>query len=419
MKVMTIFTNPTSPPFSKSLIEIKKRLLQGFNSFKQLKHVHARLLRLGLDQDNYLLNMIFKYSLNSGNTNYTRLVFSQTREPNIFLWNTMIRGLVSNDCFYEAIEFYCLMRREGFLPNSFTFPFVLKACARLLDFQLGVKIHTLVVKAGFDFDIFVNTSLVCLYAKCGYLEIAHKLFDDISEKNVVSWTAIISGYIDVERFREAIDMFRRLVEMDLRPDSYTLVRVVSACNQLGDVENRDSIHRYIIETGMERNVFVGTSLVDMYVKCGNMERARSVFDGMPEKDIVSWSTMIQGYASNGLPREALDIFFRMQRENVKPDCYSMVGVLSACASLGALELGDWASGLMDRNDFLSNPILGTALIDMYAKCGNMASAWRVFKGMKERDLVVWNAAISGLAMNGHVDAAFALFGPSREIWDST
>lgn len=406
-----ILANRTSATFSNALVlEIKKTLLQGFNSFKQLKHVHARLLRLGLDQNNYLLNMIMRYGLDFGNTDYTRLVFDQTKEPNIFLWNTMIRGLVSNDCLDVAIEYYGFMRREGFLPNSFTFPFVLKACARLLDFQLGIKIHTLVVKAGFDCDVYVKTSLVCLYASCGYLGHAHKAFDDIPEKNVVSWTAIISGYIGVGQFREAIDMFRMLLEMGLRPDSYTLVRVLSACTQLGDLRSGEWIDGYITEIGMGRNVFVATSLVDMYAKCGNMEKARSVFDGMREKDIVSWSTMIQNYALNGLPKEALDLFFQMQRENLRPDCYAMVGVLSACARLGALDLGDWASGMIHRNEFLSNPVLGTALIDMYAKCGSMSQAWEVFKGMTEKDRVVWNAILSGLAMNGYVKAAFGLFG---------
>ena len=146
----------------------------------------------------------------------------------------MIRGLVSNDCFDDAVELYSLMRSEGFLPNNFTFPFVLKACARLLDLQLGVKIHTLVVKGGFDYDVFVKTSLVWLYAKCGFLDDAHKVFGDIPEKNVVSWTAIISGYIGVGKSREAIDMFRRLLETNLVPDSFTVVRVLSACTQLGD-----------------------------------------------------------------------------------------------------------------------------------------------------------------------------------------
>lgn len=322
----------------------------------------------------------------------------------------MIRGLVSNDCFHDAIEYYGLMRREGFLPNCFTFPFVLKACSRLLDFQLGVEIHTLVVKEGFDDDVYVKTSLLCLYASCGFLGYARKVFEDIPEKNVVSWTAIISGYIGVGQYREAIDLFRMLVEMDLRPDSFTIVKVLSACTQLGDLRSGEWINGYMAEIGMGRNVFVATSLVDMYAKCGNMEKARYVFDRMEEKDIVTWSTMIQTFALNGLPKEALDLFFQMQREKLEPDRYAMVGVLSACARLGALDLGIWASGLMDRDEFLSNPVLGTALIDMYAKCGSVAQGWEVFKGMKEKDRVVWNAIISGLSMNGHVKAAIGLFG---------
>jgi pentatricopeptide repeat protein len=411
---MIILSNPTSAAFSMAL-EIKKSLLQGFNSFKHLKHVHARLLRLGLDQDYYLVNMFLRQGLHFGDTHYSRLVFEQAREPNIFLWNTMIRGLVSNECFYDATEYYCLMRREGFSPNCFTFPFVLKACARLLDFQLGVKIHTLVVKEGFDEDVYVKTSLLCLYASCGYLGHARKVFDDIPDKNVVSWTAIISGYIGVGQYREAIDMFRMFLEMSLRPDSFTIVKVLSACTQLGDLRSGEWIDGYMAEIGMGRNIFVATSLVDMYAKCGNMEKARSVFDGMVEKDIVTWSTMIQNYALNGLPKEALDLFFQMQRENLEPDRYAMVGVLSACGRLGALGLGDWASQMMDRNEFLANAILGTALIDMYAKCGSMVQGWEVFKGMKEKDRVVWNAIISGLAMNGHVKAAFGLFGQIEKI----
>ncbi|KAI8547810.1 hypothetical protein RHMOL_Rhmol07G0224600 [Rhododendron molle] len=399
-------------------LEIKKILLlfqDGVGlggGLNRLKHVHARLIRIGLDQDNYLLNLILKSCFNhsANTTHYTRLIFDQTHQPNMYLYNTMIRGLVSHDHFDQSIEFYHLMRKEGFLPNHFTFPFVLKACGRLSDYQLGVKLHTLVVKAGFVWNVFVKTGLVCLYAKCGYLESARKVFDEIPEKNVVSCTALISGYIDVGRFGEAVAVFVELLEMGLRPDSYTFVRVLSAVTQLGDLDTGEWIHRYVVDASMGRNVFIGTALVDMYAKFGNMDRARSVFERMPEKDIVSWSAMIQGYASNGLPKEALDQFYCMQRENLRPDRYTMVGVLSACAKLGALELGDWARSLMEENEFLTNPVLGTALIDMYGKCGKMASAWGVFQGMKDRDVVVWNAVISSLAMNGHVKSAFCLFG---------
>lgn len=327
----------------------------------------------------------------------------------------MIRGFVSNECFHQAIEFYHSMRTHGFLPNNFTFPFVLKACARELDLKLGVTIHALVIKGGYDDDVFVKTSLLSLYAKCGYLKHALQVFDDIPEKNIVSWTAIISGFISEGKFEEAIDTFRRLLDMGVKPDSFTLVRVLSACARSGDLTTGEMIDDYITESGIGRNVFVATCLVDLYSKCGNMEKASFVFESMGEKDIVSWSSMIQGYASNGQPKEALEFFFRMQRENLKPDRYAIVGVLSACAKLGALDFGDSAFNLMDRNEFYSNPVMGTALIDMYAKCGSMAKAWEVFRQMKHKDRVVFNAVISGLAMNGYVKFALGVFGEVEKL----
>ncbi|KAJ6407691.1 hypothetical protein OIU84_011061 [Salix udensis] len=187
--------------------DIKTRLFQGFDSLKHLKHVHAALLRLGLDEDTYLLNK-------------------------------------------ESIETYHSMRKEGLSPDSFTFPFLLKACARLFDSKLGMKLHGLVVKAGCESDAFVNTSLVSLYGKCGFVDYAFKVFDDIPEKNVASWTAIISGYIGIGKCREAIDMFRRLLGMGLRPDSFSLVRVLAACTRIGDLRSGEWIDDYITEIGM-------------------------------------------------------------------------------------------------------------------------------------------------------------------------
>ncbi|PKI51421.1 hypothetical protein CRG98_028132 [Punica granatum] len=389
-----------------------RNLVQGLSSLSQLRPLHAALLRHGLEQDPFLLGPILRFAFGLGRTCYPLLLFHQIKRPSVFLCNTAIRGLVSSDRFSDAIQLYHSMRsRHNLLPNNFTLPFVLKASARSSDSVLGVKLHALVSKLGFDRDVFVQTGLISLYAKCGLLEDACKVFDEIPDKNTVSWTAIITGYMDSGMFREAVDMFHRLLGSGMKPDGFTLVRVLSACAHLGDSATGEWMDRYVTEeSGTGRNLFLATALVDMYAKCGDMEKARGVFDSMPEKDIVSWSAMIQGYASNGLPMEALDMFYRMLDENMRPDCYAMVGVLNACARLGALGFGEWACDLMGRDEFLDNPVLGTALIDMYAKCGAMARAWEVFQEMRKKDQVVWNAAICGLAMNGHVQAVFGLFG---------
>ncbi|KAI3781520.1 hypothetical protein L2E82_11537 [Cichorium intybus] len=267
--------------------EIKTRLLQGITSFNQLKHVHARLLRFDLLHDNYLLNMLLRSSFNfNGNTNYSQLLFTQIQEPNIYVWNTLIHGLVSHDHFQESIKCFYSMRQNGFLPNFFTFPFVLKACTRVLDLRLGVELHTIMVKVGYDLDAFVKTGLVCFYAKSGRLDDACKVFDEMPEKNPVSWTAIISGYIEASKFKEALDIFKTLLSMNLRPDSFTLVKILSACSQLGDLRTVEWLDKSITTLKINKNIFLGTALVDTYSKCGSMEKAHATFDQMLEKDAI-------------------------------------------------------------------------------------------------------------------------------------
>ncbi|XP_010553133.1 PREDICTED: putative pentatricopeptide repeat-containing protein At3g08820 [Tarenaya hassleriana] len=384
---------------------------------KHLKQIHAAVIRHNLHDDTYILNLLLKRTLRLGLTFYSHLIFSHTtHQPNIFLFNTLLRGFVSNNLFHESVHLFLSMRSNGLSPDSFTFPFLLKACSMLPNLDLASHLHSLLLKSGFGRDVFSQTSLLSLYARCGRLDDAIKVFDDIPERNVVSWTAIISGYISAGKHREAVDVFKKLLGMGVRPDSYLVVRILSACAQLGDLSSGEWIDQYVMEEiGMYRNSFLSTSLVDFYAKCGNMEKARSVFEAMPEKDIVTWSSMIQGYASNSLPREATELFFRMLRKNLKPDRYSIVGFLSSCASLGALELGEWGSNLIDRREFLTNPVMGTALIDMYAKCGTMARGFEVFRAMEEKDRVVMNATITGLAKNGHVELSFAVFGQTEKL----
>ncbi|XP_078428554.1 pentatricopeptide repeat (PPR) superfamily protein [Wolffia australiana] len=376
---------------------------------KLLKQAHARLLRHGLDEDSFLLNLLLKSLFESGCTAHASLVFSLAPSPNLHLCNTAVRGLVNGAQWLQAVRLYREMRTLGMSPNNFTFPFVLKACARLSDLELGKNIHANLFKSGLDRDVHVSTSLVGVYAKCGRLTTARALFEEMPAPNVVSWTAIISGYMEEGRLEEALALFERMLRLGLEPDSFTLVRVINACAQLGNSLAGSEIHRLVEEKGALCNVFVATALVDLHAKCGDMERAREVFDRMPHRDVVTWSTMVGGYAANGLPREALAVFELMEKEKVEPDEFTVLGLLSACAKIGALELGRSYSARLDRRAFLCNPILGTALIDLHAKCGSAGGAWAVFAAMEIKDVVCVNATISGLAMNGHTKLCFALF----------
>ncbi|KAH6835380.1 hypothetical protein C2S53_003231 [Perilla frutescens var. hirtella] len=207
------------------------------------------------------------------------------------------------------------MRRWGFWANNFIFSFVLKCCVKNTDLKLGVNVHSLIVKEGFEYDACVNTGLVEFYSKLECLDDARKVFDEMPERNVVSLVGVMSGYVGTGRFKKAVDLFRESLEEGLKPDSYTLVRALSACSELGDLVAGEWIHKYILDVDMGRNVFVNTALVDMYAKCGHMENARVIFNGMHERDVVTWGTMVQGYAARGFSKEALEIFHIMRREN--------------------------------------------------------------------------------------------------------
>ncbi|XP_021766039.1 putative pentatricopeptide repeat-containing protein At3g08820 [Chenopodium quinoa] len=409
--VMTLAGTPAIRP-SISLIkalELKSCFDIGFRSFEHLKQAHARLLRLGLCQENHLLDTLLGYYTQFGNTHYSKLIFDQTNEPNIFLFHTIIKGLVSNDLFEEAIKYYQSMRSKSLLPNRFTISFALKACARIYDYRSGLKIHSLVVKLGFDKYVFVNNSLVSMYSKCGSIYDAHKVFDNMPEKDSLSWNVIISGYHDVGKFSEVLSLFRGFLRNGLKPDELTLARILCACAELGALEFGEWIHRYINLNGLVKDLALNTSLIYMYTKCGCMDKARGIFDQMLEKDVVAWTSIIQGYVVNGFAKEAIDMFFEMERENVKPDCYAIVAMVHACTRLGAMKLGERAINSLKWEEVVANLPLGKTIIDMYAKCGNSNSAWKVFKEMKERDIAVWTSTMSGLFMNGHAKVAFGLF----------
>uniref|UniRef100_UPI0040747504 Synthetic PPR-DYW protein n=1 Tax=synthetic construct TaxID=32630 RepID=UPI0040747504 len=327
----------------------------------------------------------------------------------VFSWNSKIRGYARNGQPEEALSLYSQMRRSGIKPDNYTFPFVLKACASLSSLKEGKQIHGHVIKSGFESDVYVQSALIDMYAKCGELEDARKVFDEMPERNVVSWNAMISGYAQNGQSEEALELFREMQQEGIKPSEFTFCSVLSACASLGSLEMGKQIHGYVIKSGFESIVFVGNALIDMYAKCGSIEDARKVFDEMPERTVVSWTAMISGYAQNGQSEEALELFREMQREGVKPDEVTLPSVLSACANLGALEQGKQIHAYVIKSGFESDVFVGSALIDMYAKCGSIEDARKVFDKMPERDVVSWNAMIAAYAQHGHGKEALQLF----------
>eukprot|EP01018_Ginkgo_biloba_P025793 Gb_04079 [translate_table: standard] len=384
-------------------------LLQVCSNIKSLNQVHALTLLTGHEQNAFLgTKLVSLYAL-FGRLDSARLVFDKTYDRNVFLWNAIIRGYVRNGIYEESLVLYYQMQEDGIEPDKFTFPVVLKACAGLLALEQGKEIHYHIVRYGFESDVYVGNALIDMYAKCGSMDDGRHVFDKMSARDVVSWTAMIAGYAQNGRANEALTAFHHMQLAGMRPDSVTMVSVLSACAHLGALERGSWIHDYIIKNGLDSDVFVQTALVDMYINRGKVENACQLFTKMSKRDVVSWNALIAGYTQTGYANEALTLFTEMQLADVKPNSTTMLSVLSACAQLGALQQGKWIHDYIVSCGFEADVSVGNSLVAMYAKCGRIEVARRVFDKMSERNVVSWSAMIAGYAQNGRASEALTLF----------
>jgi len=325
-------------------------------------------------------------------------------------------------------------------PDNYTYPYVLKGIGCIGEVGEGKKVHAFVVKTGLAFDAYVGNSLMDMYAELRLVEGFTQVFEEMPERDTVSWNIMISGYVRCKRFQEAVDVYRRMrKESNEKPNEATVVSSLSACTSLRNLELGKEIHDYIVNE-LDLTNIMGNALLDMYCKCGHVSVAQKIFDTMPVKNVNCWTSMVTGYVTCGLLDEARDYFERspsrdivlwtamingyvqfnrfeeaialfgeMQMRGVRPDNFIVVTLLTGCAQSGALEQGKWIHNYIDENRILVDAVVGTALIEMYAKCGCIDIALEIFHGLKEKDTASWTAIICGLAMNGKTSRALELF----------
>ncbi len=247
----------------------------------------------------------------------------------------------------------------------------------------------------------MGNSLIDMYAKCGSLEDAWIVFNKMPSRDVVSWNAMILGHVKCGQGQKALELFHQMQQEGVQPNYVTFVGVLNACANGIALEEGRCVHHHIVQSGLEMNVFVGNSLVDMYAKCGRIEDAWKVFHKMPSRDVVTWNALVLGHVKCGHEQKALELFQQMQQEGVLPKSVTFVGVLNACASVIALEEGRRVHQQIIQSGLESHVFVGSSLVDMYAKCGSIEDAFRVFNKMPSRDVVTWTAILGGCAMHGH------------------
>ncbi|XP_077210027.1 tetratricopeptide repeat (TPR)-like superfamily protein [Tasmannia lanceolata] len=440
---ISVPSSSSDPPYKSLKYHPSLSLLSKCKGIENLKQIHAQIIKTGLHTTQFALSKLIEFcSVSpSGDLSYALLIFASIEEPNQFIWNTLIRGYSRSPSPILALSFFTQMLLAGVEPNSYTFPFLLKSCSKLPAIHEGKQIHAHVLKLDLDSDAFVHTSLINMYARngeltdahrvfdqsslrdavsftaivtgyasWGYLDEARQLFDEMPVRDVVSWNAMISGYAQRGLFKESLDFFREMLRVKIEPNESTLVSVLSACAQSNSIELGNWVYSWIENHGLSSNLRLVNALIDMYSKCGELKTARSLFDGIPQRDQVSWNVMIGGYTHLGHYKETLTLFRKMLLSAEEPNAVTFLSVLPACAYLGALDLGKWIHTYIDKNiSDSTNVSLYTSLIDMYAKCGSIESAQQVFNALKVKNVSSWNAMISGLAMHGHANEAIGLF----------
>ncbi|KAL4199449.1 hypothetical protein AMTRI_Chr03g145030 [Amborella trichopoda] len=386
--------------------------LEWCRNMEELKQIHVPVIKLSHLQSTLVLSKILSFSSISpfGNIDYALAFFCQITNPTTHFYNSIIRGLSQSKKPEKAILIFKDMVQRGAIPDNYTYPFIIRACARLGALQEGEEIHAQASKVGLLCDVYVVNNLMRMYADCACIEATRQLFDETQELDLVSWTTLITAYANLDFHRDAIDAFLNMTLAKIKADEVTMTVVLSSCAQLGDLELGERVHKYIEKNGVKLDVFVGNALVDMYLKCGDMNMALKIFDGMPKRNVVTWNALIAGLAQQGFSKEALSAFRQLLCTNeATPDSHTIVGVLCACASLGALDLGKWIHAYIGKNNIETNGFVGNALIDMYAKCGSIDSAFLVFSDMRVKDVYSWTAIIVGFAIHGKGPETLEIF----------
>ncbi|KAL5997799.1 hypothetical protein ACLOJK_008731, partial [Asimina triloba] len=385
------------------------QLCADFKSLSDGRRVHAFLYSHGVDLDSALgSKLVFMY-VKCGDLEQGRWVFDRIEKPNVFVWNLVMNEYMRIGQFGKSISLFKEMLESGMQPNSYTFPCVLKCLAALGNALGGERIHGYLVKLGYGSCNAVGNALVAFYSKCKIIHAAYKVFDEMDDKDVISWNSMISGYVSNDLAEKGVEVFRLMRFLGIVMDQATILSVMPACAEMGMLELGRAIHAHTLKSNFGEEVMLSSSLLDMYAKCGDLNGAAQIFERMSKKNVVSWTSMISGYARGGELDRAIKLFQEMSSEGIKPDVFAVTSMLHACTCCGSLEHGKSIHDYIMGNGLGSNPVVANALMDLYAKCGSTADARLIFDEMRIRDIVSWNTIIGGYSRNRLPNEALGLF----------
>ncbi|CAM6107095.1 unnamed protein product [Calypogeia fissa] len=373
------------------------------------KQVHKCIIEGGMDKILNVANALVDVYLKCGRLVDARRVFDELEKRNVVTWNMMIGGYAKKGYAESAVELFNRMRQEGARPNEVTYLCILKACASPLALKWGKEVHGSIRHAGLESDVRVGTALLQMYAKCGCITKARRVFENMTNRNSFTWNIMIGAYAERGSGVEAYLLFLKMRREGFEPDAITYISILNASASSGALEWVKEVHGHASKAGLESDLGVGNALVHMYAKSGCIENARLVFDRMEKRDLVTWTAMIGGLAEHGCGREAYRQFLQMRRAGFEPDAITYMSILNPSASAGALEWVKDVHAYASKAGLELDLRVGNALVHMYAKCGSLDDARLVFDRMEKRDVFTWTTMIGAFAQHGFGHEALELF----------
>ncbi|XP_010049643.2 pentatricopeptide repeat-containing protein At1g71460, chloroplastic [Eucalyptus grandis] len=382
----------------------------GASALRQGLRTHALLIKNGFIDSSLLRTSLIDMYFKCGKVKLARQVFEEIDERDVVVWGAMIAGFAHNRLQMEAIEYTKIMIREGITPNSVILTTILPVIGVLQARLLGQEVHAYVLKTrSYSKQLFIQSGLIDMYCKCGDMGSGRQVFYGSPERNAVSWTALMSGYISNGRLEQALRSIVWMQQEGCRPDIVTIATVLPVCAQLKNLKHGKEIHAYAAKNGFVNNVSVTTSLIVMYSKCGILNYSFKLFEGMPQRNVISWTAMIDSCAESGFLYEALDVFRAMQLSKHRPDSVALARVLNVCAQLRDLKLGKEVHGQVLKKKFEMIPFISSEIMKMYGSCQSVLTAKSIFSSIPVKGSMTWTAIIEAYGINHMYRDAINLF----------
>lgn len=415
-------------------------------SLENVRALHTEMIIEGVENEGFVGNALVGAYAKYSSLSEALDVCGELTTRDAISWNVLLAGCLEQGLFSDVLKYLKVMQREGITPDHVSYIHALKACSSLKAMDESLALHREIVLEGLERESFLTSTLIDTYGKLGALAEAKDTLSDMPTRSVVSWTAMIGGLVEHDQHAEALGLLGAMKLEGVSPNCSTIICCLRACGYAGDMGMGFKLHAEVVKKGFEIDAFVGNALVDMYARCGLLEESLSVFNVLPNRDVVSWTSLITAYAEQGLAEDARSCLRRMQLEGIVPDVVAWNAVISSFSELEETQVALELFAQMQEQGFLpvgstfasilngcsskaslkhgrrvhsqilrleqSEAVevsLATALVDMYSKCSSISEAEEVFDSMLTRSLVVWNALMSGYVRMGESALAFELF----------